>query len=69
MKKWVRSGLLWGTALFLITMIAIPLIEGQKLSLIKIVAGLLLWLFTGYAIGYLFLKKSEKKASRRRVKK
>jgi len=64
MKKWVRSGLVWGGILYIITMILFPLIDGERLSYAKILWGILLWIIVGLAIGYLFLNKPKKKKRR-----
>jgi hypothetical protein len=66
MKKWVRSGLVWGGLLYIITIIALPMLSGEQLSYYKIIMGIPLWIAAGLAIGYLFEKKgTAKKKSRR----
>ena len=61
MKKWVRSGLVWGGILYVFCMIALPLIDGERLSYFKLLLGIPLWIVTGLAIGYLFDKKKKSK--------
>lgn len=60
MKKWVRSGLVWGGILYVFSMIALPLIDGERLSYFKLLMGIPLWIVTGLALGYLFDKKKKK---------
>ena len=60
MKKWVRSGLIWGGILYIFSMIALPLIDGERLSYFKLLLGIPLWIVTGLAVGYLFDKKKKK---------
>ena len=57
MKKWLRSGLLWGGLLYLITMILFPILSGENLSFAKIILGIFLWIVVGLAIGFLFFNK------------
>lgn len=61
MKKWVRSGLVWGGILYVFSMVALPLIDGERLSYFKLLLGIPLWIVTGLAVGYLFDKKKKKK--------
>lgn len=60
MKKWVRSGLVWGGVLYIIAMIAFPLLDGERLSMHKILLGIPLWIVVGLILGYLFDKKKKK---------
>ncbi|GGB75426.1 hypothetical protein GCM10007424_14200 [Flavobacterium suaedae] len=60
MKKWVRSGLVWGVSFYLITIIIIPLMNNEDLSSYKLLVGIPLWIITGLAVGYLFDKKKKK---------
>jgi hypothetical protein len=64
MKKWVRSGLIWGGILYIFTMMIFPLLDGERLSLFKIIVGIPLWIITGLIIGYLF---KNKKATKKRL--
>ena len=57
MKKWVRSGLVWGGILYIITMIIFPLFGRESLTLSKIILGIPLWIIVGLTIGYLFKRK------------
>lgn len=61
MKKWVRSGLIWGGILYILTMMIFPLLDGERLSWFKIIMGIPLWIITGLIIGYLFKNKKGKK--------
>lgn len=56
MKKWVRQGLLWGGALYIVTMVLFPLLGGERFDIVKMLLGVPLWVVTGLAIGYLFLR-------------
>jgi hypothetical protein len=60
MKKWVRSGLFWGGILYILTMIVFPLIDGERLSIAKILLGIPLWIIVGLVIGYLAKNKKGK---------
>ncbi|WP_159801218.1 hypothetical protein [Flavobacterium sp. MK4S-17] len=64
MRKWVRSGLVWGGILYAITMIIFPLVDGERLSLTKIIAGIPLWIIVGLILGYLFDRKKKKAGKR-----
>ena len=59
MKKWVKSGLLWGVILYIITMVLFPLIDGDKFKALKLLLGIPLWIIVGLTIGYLFQKKKK----------
>ena len=62
MKKWLRSGLVWGGVLYIIAMIIFPIIDGERLSYHKILLGIPFWIVIGLIIGYLFEKKRHRKA-------
>ena len=66
MKKWVRSGLVWGGILYVITMILFPLIDHEKFDTTKILLGIPLWIVTGLTIGYLFDKKKKTTNARKK---
>lgn len=66
MKKWVRSGLVWGGLLYVVTIIAFPLLDGERLTTQKILLGIPLWILAGLSIGFLFDKKSAKKRKAKR---
>lgn len=59
MKKWVRSGLVWAGIMYIIAMIAFPLLDGERLSLNKILLGIPFWIVVGLIIGYLFDKRKK----------
>ncbi len=63
MKKWIRSGLVWGGILYVITMVMFPMVDHESFDLEKLLLGLPLWALAGVAIGYLFerKKKSDKR--------
>lgn len=54
MKKVFRYGLVWGLVPYLITMLAFPLLQGEKLSVVKLLLGIPLWIVTGFAMASLF---------------
>lgn len=72
MKNWVRQGLVWGGILYMITMIAFPVLDGEHLSTTKIILGIPLWIVVGLSIGYLFkdrIIKTKSKAKKSIAKK
>jgi hypothetical protein len=62
MKNWVRSGLVWGGVLYIITMIAFPMLDGERLNTTKIIMGIPLWIVVGLTIGYLLKDRKKSKA-------
>ncbi|AWH85277.1 hypothetical protein HYN59_09165 [Flavobacterium album] len=60
MKKWVRSGLILGGILYVVTMILFPLIDHERFNVTKILLGIPLWIVVGLTIGYLFDNKKKK---------
>lgn len=61
-KNWVRPGLLWGGILYIITMIAFPMLDGEKLDTIKLIMGIPLWIVVGLTISYLLKDRKKGKA-------
>ena len=61
MKNWVRSGLVWGGVLYIITMIAFPMLDGERLNTTKIIMGIPLWIVVGLTIGYLLKDRKKSK--------
>jgi hypothetical protein len=61
MKKWVRSGLVWGGILYVLTMMVFPLFSHEHFNAEKLLMGLPLWAITGLILGYFFEKKSKPK--------
>ncbi len=61
MKKWVRSGLVWGGILYIITMGIFPMIDHERFDLEKLLMGIPMWIAVGLIIGYLFEKKKKHK--------
>ncbi|MEE1898847.1 hypothetical protein GN157_10535 [Flavobacterium rakeshii] len=59
MKRWLRSGLVWGGVLYIIAMIIFPIIDGETLSYHKILFGIPFWIVVGLIIGYLFEKRKK----------
>ncbi len=62
MKKWVRSGLVWGGILYIITMIIFPLIDHEQFTVTKILLGIPLWIVVGLIIGYLLKNRKARKS-------
>ena len=60
MKRWVRSGLVWGGIFYVVTMILFPLIDHERFNVTKILLGIPLWIVVGLTIGYLFDNKKKK---------
>lgn len=59
MKRWIKSGLIWGGVLYIISMIIFPLIDGERLSHIKILVGIPFWIVVGLILGYLFDRRKK----------
>lgn len=55
--------MVWGGILYIITMIAFPIVDGERLNTTKIIMGIPLWIIVGLTIGYLLKdhKKSKPK--------
>jgi hypothetical protein len=66
MKKWVRSGLVWGGILYVISMVIFPMIDHERFDLEKLLMGIPLWIVVGLTIGYLFEKKGKGKKVKQR---
>lgn len=60
MKRWIRSGLVWGGIMYIVAMIIFPLLDGERLSYTKILLGIPFWIIVGLIIGYLFDKRKKK---------
>jgi len=67
MKRWVRSGLVWGGILYVISMVVFPLIDHERFDLEKLLMGIPLWIVVGFTIGYLFERKKKNKNFNRRM--
>ncbi|RZJ74011.1 MAG: hypothetical protein EOO45_09750 [Flavobacterium sp.] len=53
MKRWKRSGLLWGAILYILTMLLIPFMSGEKFSVSKLITGIPFWIVIGLSLSYL----------------
>ncbi|MFP9099138.1 hypothetical protein ACLI09_08795 [Flavobacterium sp. RHBU_24] len=65
MKRWVRSGLVWGGILYVISMVIFPLIDHERFDIEKLLMGIPLWVVVGLTIGYLFERKKKDKPARK----
>lgn len=63
MKKWVRSGLVWGGMLYVIAMVIFPMIDHERFDWQKLLMGIPFWIAIGLIIGYLFERKTKHKKS------
>ncbi|RZJ55458.1 MAG: hypothetical protein EOO45_29335 [Flavobacterium sp.] len=61
MKRWKRSGLLWGAILYVLTMLFFPFMSGEKFSAVKLILGIPFWIMIGLSLSY--LTKDRKKSS------
>lgn len=66
MKRWVRSGLVWGGILYVITMVIFPMIDHERFDLEKLLLGIPLWIAVGLIIGHLFERKPKGKKLKQR---
>ena len=69
MKNWVKKGLLWGAIGYVITMVLFPVIDGEDLSVTKLILGIPLWIIVGMALGYLIKGSKETAPAKSRKKK
>lgn len=60
MKSWVKFGLLWGVFMFVVINIVFPLVDGEEITLTRILVGLPVWLVFGIIFGYVSRKKTKK---------
>lgn len=60
LKNWMKSGLIWGTFMFVSMSIIYPLLQNETLTLRKIVIGLIIWTIGGLLFGKI-TNKSEAK--------
>ncbi|MFL9843709.1 hypothetical protein [Flavobacterium rhizosphaerae] len=61
MKKWMRSGLVWGGILYIFAMVIFPVIDHERFDLEKLILGIPLWIAFGLTVGYLFERKPKRK--------
>lgn len=60
MKSWVRFGLIWGVAMFLILNIIFPLIDGEEIIVKKLLVFFPVWLIFGVLFGYVSQSRKNK---------
>ena len=51
MKKWLKSGLIWGFIMFLIMTLIYPYFNDEEITTKKVVIGLVLWTIGGILFG------------------
>jgi hypothetical protein len=69
MATWKLKGLLTGAAMYIITIILLPIIEDNPLTPFRLLTGIVLWIVAGLAVGYLFFNKKAKGKKKKAVKK
>ena len=60
MKSWVKFGLIWGVAMFLILNIIFPLIDGEAIIPMKLLIFFPVWLIFGVLFGYISQSRKKK---------
>lgn len=60
MKSWVRFGLIWGVAMFIILNIIFPLVDGDELIFNKLLVFFPVWLIFGVIFGYISQSRKKK---------
>lgn len=60
MNKWVKEGIIWATIMFLLMIVVIPSIEGEKITLRSVVIGFLAWGIGGVIYGFTLSKIKQK---------
>lgn len=56
MKKWIKEGIAWGVIMFIMMMIIFPWIEGEEITLKRMLVGVLIWGAGGLFYGFLMSK-------------
>lgn len=56
MKKWQKVGISWALWMFVIMTFVWPLIDGEEITLKKILIGIPIWLIGGLAFGWTMKK-------------
>lgn len=59
MKKWVKVGFSWGVSMFVIMTFIWPLIDGEEITLKRVLIAIPIWTIAGFAFGFT-LKKNYK---------
>ncbi|AUC16039.1 hypothetical protein BTO06_13120 [Tenacibaculum sp. SZ-18] len=57
MKKWIKSGLVWGMIMFIIMTLMYPYFNDEEITTKKILIGFILWTIGGVLFG-LTLKRN-----------
>lgn len=52
MKKWIKVGLGWGGFMFVIMTFIWPLIDGEEITLKRVLIAIPIWTLAGIAFGY-----------------
>ena len=56
MKKWIKEGIAWGIIMFIMMMIIFPWIEGEEITLKRMLVGAFIWGAGGLFYGFLMSK-------------
>lgn len=56
MKKWIKEGIAWGVIMFIMMMIIFPWIEGEEITLKRMLVGAPIWGAGGLFYGFLMSK-------------
>ncbi|MFT7899556.1 hypothetical protein VBY74_06200 [Tenacibaculum ascidiaceicola] len=56
MKKWIKEGVAWGIIMFIMMIIVFPWIEGEEITLKRVLVGGLIWGAGGLFYGLLMSK-------------
>ena len=59
MKSWVKTGLFWGTAMFIVMAFIIPTYEDQEITIKRTLISLVFWSLGGLLFGYSIKRKME----------
>ncbi|GAB7257867.1 hypothetical protein [Polaribacter sp. OB-PA-B3] len=63
MKQWQKIGLGWGVWMFLCMAFIWPLIDGEKITLNRILVKFIFWMLSGLVFGYLSSKYKKYKGN------
>jgi uncharacterized BrkB/YihY/UPF0761 family membrane protein len=52
MKKWIKSGLIWGMLMFIIMTFIYPYFNDEEITTKKVLIGFVLWTIGGILFGF-----------------